>query len=261
MFVCLDFALVLLIVWQIIHVVADGYSQLFTLAGLFFKIPVVGSFHTDILDLLNTHGAYEIQKFLVTTKERIDSFVLDSCATTSESFKAKLAKQGVSCEHVIITAVDMSTFSASKRNEKLRLEMMFGDASGFLCVYVGRISNEKRLEVMINALKQVTGERKAYLAIVGDGPSAAKYAKMHGPTNRIYCKPRFLNHAELAEVYASGDVHVSASQFETLGNTVLEAFACSIPVVVPATQGFINTVNNMVNGFLFTPGDSDSARK
>lgn len=73
--------------FQIIHVVADGYSQLFTLAGLTFGIPVVGSFHTDILDLLNTHGAYEVQKLLVTTKERIDSFVLDSCATTSESFK------------------------------------------------------------------------------------------------------------------------------------------------------------------------------
>lgn len=155
----------------------------------------------------------------------------------------------------------MNTFSANKRNEKLRLEMTFGDESGFLCVYVGRISNEKRLEVMINALKAVSGPRKAYLAIVGDGPSAGKYAKLHGPTNRIYCKPRFLNHAELAEVYASGDVHVSASQFETLGNTVLEAFSCSIPVVVPATQGFINTVNNTVNGFLFTPGDSDSARK
>ncbi len=35
------------------------------------------------------------------------------------------------------------------------------------------------------------------------------------------------------QIYASSDVHVSASEFETLGNTVLEAHACSIPVVVP----------------------------
>lgn len=38
-------------------------------------------------------------------------------------------------------------------------------------------------------------------------------------------------------VYASSDIHVSASEFETLGNTVLEAFAANIPVVVPHTQG------------------------
>ncbi len=84
---------------------------------------------------------------------------------------------------------------------------------------------------------------------------------MHGKDNGIYCQPRFLSHAELAEVYASSDVHVSASEFETLGNTVLEAFACGIPVVVPRTQGFKDTVRDHQNGFLFEPGSSESARK
>lgn len=62
------------------------------------------------------------------------------------------------------------------------------------------------------------------------------------------------------QIYASSDLHVSASEFETLGNTVLEAFACSIPVVVPRTQGFCDTVTHAHNGFLFDPGDSSSAR-
>ena len=65
--------------------------------------------------------------------------------------------------------------------------MMFGDKNGFLCVYVGRISNEKRLlllihyyitktttiinrlDVVVDAVRSLTGERRAYLAIVGDG--------------------------------------------------------------------------------------------
>ncbi len=33
--------------------VADGFSQMFALAGWLLGIPVVGSFHTDILDLLS----------------------------------------------------------------------------------------------------------------------------------------------------------------------------------------------------------------
>ena len=54
---------------------------------------------------------------------------------------------------------------------------------------------------------------------------------------------------------------MSASEFETLGNTVLEAFSCAIPVVVPRTQGFCDTVDHEVDGFLFHPGDaSDAAR-
>lgn len=139
--------------------------------------------------------------------------------------------------------------------------MMFDDSDGFLCVYVGRISNEKRLDVIIDALSGLTGDRKAYLAIVGDGPSASVYAKLHGKESRIYCKPQFLSHKDLAIVYASSDIHVSASQFETLGNTVLEAFASSIPVVVPHTQGFSDTVTHEVDGFLFRPADRDDARR
>lgn len=73
--------------FQVIHVVADGFSQMFALAGLLLGIPVVGSFHTDIIDLLSTHGAYAVQKLCVLTKEAVDSVVLDSCATTSTSFQ------------------------------------------------------------------------------------------------------------------------------------------------------------------------------
>lgn len=145
-------------------------------------------------------------------------------------------------------------------NSKLRSEMLFGDASpgAILCVYVGRISKEKRLDVIVEA---VTNIPSAYLAIIGDGPSAPFYAAMHGKENRIYCKPGFLTHAELAKMYASADVHVSASQFETLGNTVLEAFACGIPVVVPRCQGFCDTVADKLDGYLFIPGSSSSAQE
>lgn len=42
--------------------------------------------------------------------------------------------------------------------------MTFGDANGFLCVYIGRISREKRLDVIIEALKPL---ENVYLAIIG----------------------------------------------------------------------------------------------
>jgi glycosyltransferase involved in cell wall biosynthesis len=42
---------------------------------------------------------------------------------------------------------------------------------------------------------------------------------------------------------------------------VLEAFACGIPVVVPRTQGFSDTVKHEVDGFLFAPGDWQDARR
>jgi hypothetical protein len=62
---------------------------MFALAGWMLGIPVVGSFHTDILDLLSTHGAWGVQKLCVLSKEAVDSVVLDSCATTSTSFQVR----------------------------------------------------------------------------------------------------------------------------------------------------------------------------
>lgn len=87
-------------------------------------------------------------------------------------------------------------------NSERRRELTFGDENGFLCVYVGRISGEKRLDVIIDAIKDLRqdGQSRAYLAIIGDGPAASKYAKLHGKENAIYCRPKFLEHHELAEV-------------------------------------------------------------
>ena len=71
---------------DVIHITADGLSQFFVFPGLLMGIPVVGSFHTDIIDLLTTHNATLFQKLCILYKERVDSLVLDSCATTSNSF-------------------------------------------------------------------------------------------------------------------------------------------------------------------------------
>lgn len=243
---------------DVIHVTADGLSQFFTLPGLIFGIPVVGSFHTDLLDLLSSHNALAFQKWCIQFKEKVDSVVLDSCATTSVSFQKKLATQGLKCEHIIITAVDTDIFNKNKKSIELRDELTFGDKNAFLCTYVGRISKEKRIDIIATAIKDIEG---AYLAIIGDGPSAHVYSSRHGKSNRLYCQPKFLSHEELASIYACSDVHVTASQFETLGNTVLEAFACGIPVVAPNTQGFCDTVRNGIDGFLFQPADAEDAKR
>jgi glycosyltransferase involved in cell wall biosynthesis len=241
---------------DVVHVTNDGFSHMFALAGKLLGITVVGSYHTDLQELLRKHDAALLQKFLIWLKEFTDSYVLDGLATTSISFKEKLAKTGIHCQHIIETSVSMETFHPKKRSNAVRKRLMFGNANGFLCLYTGRISNEKRIDLILAAVQKLDN---AYLAVVGDGPIASKYAEMHGEESRLYCKPGFCNHDELAPMYASSDVHVSGSEFETLGNTVLEAHACGIPVVVPLTQGFRDTVSHTQDGFLFTPGDTDDA--
>lgn len=218
---------------EVVHVTSDAVSNTFSLAGLLLSVPVLASFHTDLQDLLSSHQAHPVQSFFTWLKERLDAMLLDSLATTSRSFQAKLALQGITCDYVIKTAVNREVFHPSCKSEAVKKTLTFHQPNAFLCVYVGRVSREKKIDLLVAALKPLPN---AYLAIVGDGPSAATFASLHGKENRIHCLPGFKSHAELAQIYASSDVHVSASEFETLGNTVLEAHSCGIPVVVPRTQ-------------------------
>jgi glycosyltransferase involved in cell wall biosynthesis len=102
---------------DIVHVTCDGVTQMFSFVGILMSIPVVGSFHTDIIDLIQTHDANFFQKACVISKEYLDSVVLNSCSTTSTSFQAKLQQRAVKTEYILKTAVDTTMFNPNKRNE------------------------------------------------------------------------------------------------------------------------------------------------
>jgi len=233
---------------DIIHCVADALSASFGLLGRSMGIPVVSSIHTDLQTLGKKTKVPTFGRKMANFKEMADARLLDGCATTSYSFMEQLHKQGIKCDHAIKTAVNIRTFSPKSYSSQIRERLTFGNSHYLLAVFVGRLAPEKRLDFCLRLLEKV---ENMCVAFIGDGPMGSKLAQFHGPEYRVYCKPGFMSHAELAEVYASADVHLSASKFETLGNTVLESHACGTPVVVPRTQGFKDTVSHGEDGFLF----------
>ncbi|KAG5179055.1 hypothetical protein JKP88DRAFT_327683 [Tribonema minus] len=233
---------------DVIHCTADAITLQFGLAGKALGIPVVTSIHTDVQLGLAAVGAPSLALYLTNLKERMESCLLDSCATTSESFKTKLLKQGVACDYVVKTAVQVDKFNPGRRCAKTRAQLTFNDPDAFLIVYVGRLAPEKGLDTLVTMARSVD---RCYLAVIGDGPLGPHLAAQHGAANRLYCRPGFLDHDALPAVYASADAHATASVFETLGNTVLEAHACGVPVVAPRAQGFVDTVSHGVDGLLF----------
>lgn len=64
---------------------------------------------------------------------------------------------------------------------------------------------------------------------------------------------------QLAQAYASGDMFITPSESETLGNVVLEAMASGLPVVAARAGGIPDIVQDGETGLLFDPGSVDDA--
>jgi len=127
-------------------------------------------------------------------------------------------------------------------------------------LYCGRISYEKKLEVILRAFKQVEKHyQKAFLLVVGDGPHLKMYKNQAKELNlRNYAFTGFISHTKLPYIYRMGEFMVTPSDTETQGLTVIEAMSQRLPVIGVARGGVLDYIHNNKNGILVPPGDPDS---
>jgi glycosyltransferase involved in cell wall biosynthesis len=132
----------------------------------------------------------------------------------------------------------------------MRLRMTDGRPDGPVGLYVGRISPEKNLHRLAEALETVPDLR---LALVGDGPGRAELVRTLPPERTTFLG--FLRGEELATAFASADVFMMPSTTETLGFVVLEAMSAGAPVVAARAGGIPDLVQDGHNGLLYEPDE------
>lgn len=106
------------------------------------------------------------------------------------------------------------------------------DPKAHLVLYVGRLSPEKNLEVLLAALRLALADPGVVAALCGEGPlrpSLEQRLVEDGLANRVRL-PGYVS--EVWSWLKRATVFVSVSRFEGQPNAVLEAMACGCPVVV-----------------------------
>jgi glycosyltransferase involved in cell wall biosynthesis len=114
-------------------------------------------------------------------------------------------------------------------------------------VFVGRLVAHKRVDVLVDAVAEVSG---VVLTIVGEGPEAgalASRAAAAGVAERVRFTGSVALDEALAEM-AAADVMLTASSYEGLPHTLIESLACGTPIVASATGGIDAVVRDGVNG-------------
>lgn len=149
--------------------------------------------------------------------------------------------------------VDTDRFTPSRRSREVRERLAPG--AELVMGYVGRLAPEKRVEVLLEAFREVRsrlGERVA-LVVVGDGPRR-NALEADAPEGTRFTG--YLRGEELADAYAASDLFTFPSDTETFGNVVLEALASGVPAVVADRGGVRETVIPGRTGVRVPPLDS-----
>ncbi len=244
-----------------------GFSGL--VSARLLKTPIVGSFHTLVNNKAIVNDYYPKNKQLkkLTTKYlwKYVMFFYKKCnATTvpSEAIAELLARHGIRDARVVPNMVDTQMFNTRVSEDGFREERgISGDDK--VVLYVGRLSKEKRLDVLLKSAKLLQKKDGIKFVITGSGPAEIYYksmAKRLRLSNVTFTG--FVKHEKLPSVYAASDVFCMPSTFETQGIVALEAMATGKPVVGADFLALRRLIKNGKNGEKFRAGNYiDCTRK
>lgn len=142
--------------------------------------------------------------------------------------------------------------------EKLRVKPNFVEPSGVPDwtqrtggVFIGRLSQEKGVAALIEALQQVTG---LSIDVYGDGPMRDMVDRTLGLRYHGFRSPEVLRERVRRAAY----VLVPSTGIESFGLVAIEAFACGTPVIASALGGLREIVTHGHDGLLVPPGDASA---
>lgn len=254
--------------WQldIIHCQQEAGIGIFArIIGKMIKVPVVHTYHTDYEEFMHyaTKGKLDaVTGYVIKPLARLycDKTVTELIVPSQKTYTLFKEKYRFDRNiHIVPNGIEIERFYEENvdMEEVELLKKKFGlTKKDFVYLYLGRLGQEKNIELLIEASKIVIPKNPNFkFVIVGglDGPAAPKLQQMvkdyNLDNNVIFTGKSAFEDTPL--YYHMADAFVMASLFDTQGVTVIEAMASSVIPVCINDPSFTATVVNGLNGFIF----------
>lgn len=235
---------------DVVHLVTEGPLGSSALAAARkLGIPVSSDFHTNFHSYSRHYGFGWLQKTVAGYLRNFHNRT-DATLVPTQELRDTLAQDDYQNLQVVARGVDTTLFHPGKRSEKLRLQWGVVADDELAVIYVGRISAEKNMPLVLRTFKAMQSiNPKLRLVLVGDGPVRAELQRQ----NPGYIFAGMRTGEDLAAHYASGDIFLFPSMTETYGNVTVEAMASGLAVVAyryaAAAEHIIHERNGLHAGF------------
>lgn len=156
----------------------------------------------------------------------------------------------VSC-HVITNGVNLETFKPRPQDLREGEPLTFGNCS--------RLSHQKGLDLFLQVCHKLKVEHKChYLAILGGGGEEESNLTQLKAELELDEQVEMIGFVAQAEkFYSNLDFLLFTSRFEGASNTIIESFACGVPVIAFDTSSMSEMIEHGKNGFLVPAFDID----
>jgi glycosyltransferase involved in cell wall biosynthesis len=226
----------------------------------------VGFFHTNFIEYIDDY--FDLPSVLLKLFQFISRFLIarnynayDATLTASAETSKKLTQMGIRnviCEDLL--GIELDSFDLALRDRQF-----FAQTYGLPAidrklklVFLGRLTPDKGWKFTLDAcaqLAQVTHIDNLAIVIAGDGPMRDQIAAQLGQLGFSTALLGRVAPRDVPALLVNCDIHVTTSEKETRGLTLLEAFAAGIPVIAPRAGGVIDSIQPGQNGCLFEPGN------
>ncbi|MDE2951208.1 MAG: glycosyltransferase family 1 protein [Chloroflexota bacterium] len=221
--------------------------------GRHLNLPVIANYQTDLPGYTEHYGL----PMLSGPVNRWLRYIHNGCHLTlapTQTIIRRLRDEGYRRVRHWGRGVNTERFHPDHARQEMRRRLLNGrDDDSLLCIFVGRLAHEKRVELLFEVAKM---ERVA-LTIVGDGALREELEARFSETDVHFTG--YLIGDELAQAFASADVFAFTGENETFGQVIQEAMASGLPSVVVNSGGAPEVIEDGVTGLSVNPTEADFA--
>lgn len=246
------------------------YVGFWRIAGLDYAqkaaIPCISFFRTNFLDYLEDYfllpkPVFAVVKFLL---QKLIVWVYNSydlTLVTSKVTYPQVQNLGIkNAQYANLVGFEQAGFANNFRQTNFwqtqyNLEQIDSQVK---IVFLGRLYPDKGWDFTLKAFEEMASQLdldQIALIVAGDGVMKQEISqRLSKLTPHLHLLGR-VPPEDVPALLTNCDFHVTASEKETRGLTILEAFAAGIPVLAPNSGGVTENIEHGNNGLLYLPGD------